>query len=194
MGKKKHSHVPHRHLHSRISYLYQAASYLSRASDQVGSCLDNVTVGKQALTEEREDKLQPNSSTGAASVSGGHTATDYPEKHSQIYGYAEGIFSKGTGQPRRLVSHLRAVSLKSQIRLSPGIKHSICIHCENPLIMGTTSSSEIENKSRGGMKPWADVFVITCKLCGTARRFPKAAKRQRKRKKRLGQPNGTPRS
>ena len=88
------------------------------------------------------------------------------------------------GQSRRLVSHIRAISCKSVLRLSPGMKHSFCIHCESLLIPGSTSSSMVENKSRGGRKPWADVLVITCKLCGASRRIPLGAKRQQKRKER----------
>ncbi|KAF4626328.1 hypothetical protein G7Y89_g11832 [Cudoniella acicularis] len=59
---------------------------------------------------------------------------------------------------RRLISDLRVVSLKVQIRMSPSIKHSVCKSCDTMLIDGSTCINEIENRSKGGKKPWADVL------------------------------------
>ncbi|KAH9884876.1 Rpr2-domain-containing protein [Xylariomycetidae sp. FL2044] len=86
---------------------------------------------------------------------------------------------------RRLLSDFRAVSLKTQIRTSPAIKHSICKFCDTLMIEGDTSSSIVENKSKGGKKPWADVLVVTCHTCGGVRRFPVQAPRQKRRPVRL---------
>jgi len=86
---------------------------------------------------------------------------------------------------RRYISHLRTVSLKSQIRLASDLKHSICKRCDIPLMPGSTSTSYIENKSRGGQKAWADVQVVICVACGTAKRHPIGAKRQANRGARL---------
>ncbi|EPE25530.1 RNAse P Rpr2/Rpp21/SNM1 subunit-containing protein [Glarea lozoyensis ATCC 20868] len=58
-----------------------------------------------------------------------------------------------------LVGDLKAVSLKAQIRMSPAMKQSMCKSCNSILIDGSTCSSEVENKSKGGKKPWADVLV-----------------------------------
>jgi ribonuclease P protein subunit RPR2 len=82
---------------------------------------------------------------------------------------------------RRCISDLRSVTLKTQIRLSPSIKNSICKRCDVLLLDGSTCASEIENKSKGGRKPWADVLVRRCKSCGYERRFPYGAKRQARR-------------
>lgn len=68
--------------------------------------------------------------------------------------------------------------MKSQIRLSQDVKHSICKRCSAILIPGSTSSSKVENLSRGGKKPWADVLVIECNVCSAQKRFPVGAKRQ----------------
>lgn len=84
----------------------------------------------------------------------------------------------------QLASHLRAVSLKAQIRLSPDMKRSICKKCNTVLIPGRTSTSLIENKSRGGRKPWADVLVIQCNFCGGQKRFPVGSTRQLPKSKR----------
>ncbi|RKF61368.1 putative rnase p rpr2 rpp21 subunit domain-containing protein [Erysiphe neolycopersici] len=82
---------------------------------------------------------------------------------------------------RRLVSEIRAVSLKTQIRLSPHIKHSICKSCSTILIDGSTCSNLVENKSKGGKKPWADVLIKKCYTCGSVKRFPISARRQERR-------------
>jgi ribonuclease P protein subunit RPR2 len=82
---------------------------------------------------------------------------------------------------RKLLSDLRSVSLKGQIRLSPEIKHSICKRCDLMLIDGFTCKSEVENKSKQGKKPWADVLVRTCDSCKSQRRFPVLMDRQKRR-------------
>lgn len=81
---------------------------------------------------------------------------------------------------RRLVSDLRAVSLKAQVRLAPAVKHSFCKSCNTVLIEGSTCSKELENRSKGRKKPWADMMVQKCNTCGVAKRFPLAAARQKR--------------
>lgn len=85
------------------------------------------------------------------------------------------------GRSRHLISQLRSVSLKGQIRLSQAMKHSICKRCDSLLVPGSTSSTRVENKSRGGKKPWADVLIVTCHSCSAVKRFPVGGKRQRRR-------------
>jgi len=86
---------------------------------------------------------------------------------------------------RRLILDFRSVSLKMQTRLSPAMKHSICKSCDTMLIDGSTCFSEVENKSKDGKKPWADVLVRRCKTCGFERRYPLAAERQKRRPDRV---------
>ena len=189
MGKETeyHLHTPHRHLHSRISYLYQAAGYLSQASNEMAGCPKEIADRGQTWAS----LLRKNSQTKklvqgiseqvppATDVLGSNKTVSMKEKSSTRL-----------GQGRRLVSHLRIVSLKSQIRLSSDMKRSVCRRCETLLIPGSTSTFEMENKSRGGRKPWADVLVVTCKACGTARRLPTGATRQPARKERHVQLDG----
>ncbi|KAI8950442.1 RNAse P Rpr2/Rpp21/SNM1 subunit domain-containing protein [Xylaria longipes] len=85
---------------------------------------------------------------------------------------------------RHLLTDLRATSLKSQIRLSPAVKHSICKFCDTLLIEGETSTSVVENKSKHGKKPWADVLVVKCNACHGVKRFPVQAPRQKRRPQR----------
>ena len=75
-------------------------------------------------------------------------------------------------ESRNLSSLLKAVSLKSQIRLTPELKHSLCKRCDSPLVPAATNDISITNDSRHGEKPWADVLVVACGFCGVAKRHP----------------------
>ncbi|KAH7116789.1 RNAse P Rpr2/Rpp21/SNM1 subunit domain-containing protein [Dendryphion nanum] len=84
----------------------------------------------------------------------------------------------------QLGHHLRAVSHKGQLRLSAEFKRALCKSCNAVLIPGRTSTQTVENHSKEGRKPWADVLVIECNLCGSKKRFPVGATRQGDKKKR----------
>lgn len=84
----------------------------------------------------------------------------------------------------QLGSHLRSVSKKGQVHLSSNIKRTLCKRCNAILIPGRTSTHRIENKSKGALKPWADVLEIECDICGAKKRFPVGAVRQTKKKQR----------
>ncbi|RVD89674.1 uncharacterized protein DFL_000671 [Arthrobotrys flagrans] len=87
------------------------------------------------------------------------------------------------GLSRYYTSHLLSVSKKSVQRLSPAVKHTICKRCSSILLPGITSTTRVENKSRGGRKRWADVVVVTCGFCGGTKRFPTVNKEEMKEKK-----------
>lgn len=82
---------------------------------------------------------------------------------------------------RRLASDLRSVTLKAQLRISPQMKQAICKNCDTILIDETTCTSEVENKSKGGKKSWADVLARKCNTCGVVKRYPLTAPRQKRR-------------
>lgn len=147
--------MPNRALHSRVSYLYQAAAYLT-AREQLGPT--------NQCTESLELHDAHTSSIGEVSTT---VASDPKSLQRKL--------------PRWLLSDLRSVSLKAQIRLSPSMKHSICKRCHTMLVDGSTCIKEVENKSKEGRKPWADVLVQICQSCGYEKRFPLAAKRQPRR-------------
>ncbi|KAK8166360.1 RNAse P, Rpr2/Rpp21 subunit, partial [Phyllosticta citrichinensis] len=157
--------VPNKHLHSRISYLYQAACHLSSQ--------DSPTAGSG-----RAPELDAKTSSTDNQVS---TTAD-EENQDIIWSNSSAAFPPGLSH--YLVSHLHSVSRKTQIRLSQDVKRSICKRCSTVLIPGKTSTSRVENLSRGGRKPWADVLVIKCEVCETQKRFPVGAKRQPKKKDR----------
>jgi ribonuclease P protein subunit RPR2 len=84
----------------------------------------------------------------------------------------------------QLGSHLRAVSLKGQVRLSTDLKRTLCKTCNTILIPGQTSTQTVENESKGERKPHADVLVVECNFCKSKKRFPIGVARQQKKAKR----------
>ena len=140
--------VPQKHLHARVSYLHQVAQYLSTKSN--GGAGKGTTRPSASKTTEQ---IATNASSPPIAL-GSHI----PQSHSR-------------SQSQYILSQLRAVSLKSQIRLSPALKHSICKRCDTLLIAGSTCSQTIVNESPGGRKPWADVLVVSCVWCGAAKTF-----------------------
>jgi len=157
--------VPNKVLNCRASYLYQAATYFG--------------------TLQQHSKALAERARRASQDSQGEGVTGIAAAGSQIP-------SSTPFQPasRRLISDLRSVTLKVQLRMSPAMKHSLCKNCDTVLIDGSTCSNEVENKSKGGRKPWADVLVRRCNTCGFVRRFPLMAERQKRRPERLQQEQG----
>lgn len=82
---------------------------------------------------------------------------------------------------RHMVSDLRAMSLKGQVRQSTAMKRTICKFCDTVLIEGQNCHSVVENPSKGGRKPWADVLIIQCATCSNVKRFPVCARKQRRK-------------
>src|ERR1700722_16849003 len=58
--------------------------------------------------------------------------------------------SSAYNQTRNLLPQLRALSQKSQIRLTPELKHSFCICWERLLVAGKTNNMTIANSSLHG--------------------------------------------
>jgi ribonuclease P protein subunit RPR2 len=81
----------------------------------------------------------------------------------------------------QLGSHLQQVSRKAQLRLSVDLKRTMCKRCNTILVHGRTATQTLENTSKGGKKPWADILVLECNLCGGKKRFPVGAKKQEKK-------------
>lgn len=152
---KQQGNVANRPLYSRISYLYQAAAYLSRTTANNGSL----------ATSERAHHDE------SLLTQAGPAAAEKIPLERQVK----------QSMARHLLTDMRSTSLKTQIRLSPAMKRTICKYCDTLLIDGETSTSVIENTSKGAQKPWADVLVITCKTCGGLKRFPVNAPRQKRR-------------
>lgn len=176
-----------KHLHSRISYLFQAATYLAETGSKVQRCGPNREADDQTLNMHCEGSII----SEAPSKQSPHVVSLSQDNREARTTTAEANSTprfQGSGLSRQLFAHLRAVSLKSQIRISPKIKHSICKRCDQLLVPGSSATTYMDNKSRNGKKPWADVLVITCMACKTSKRFPVGAKRQVRRGERFTQP------
>jgi ribonuclease P protein subunit RPR2 len=140
----------------RISFLYQAAAYLATPISS---------------HEEKQDESK-NASTNI------DTQTD---SNLKLPSDAQLLKSHSTSLSRQAISDLRTISLKTQLRLSPGMKHTMCKRCSSLLLDGSTCINSIENKSKHGKKPWADIQVRKCNTCGLEKRTPLSASRQKRR-------------
>jgi len=179
-AKKADGHIPQRHLRARISYLHRAAAYMhSHSPGKPPQQLDETHGELQSRGGSRDLHGEP--TADACQNTEEHSSLHATPNLHQGHNGNEALHLVGLGQTHRFVSHLRAVSLKGQIRLSAEMKHSICKRCDSRLVVGSTATRNMENKSRGGKKPWAEVLVISCNTCGVKKRFPVAAKRQPRR-------------
>lgn len=140
-------------------HIYSRASYLYQAA----SYLAQVQEPKQQATSSKNESHNPQHST---------TSDTALEKKAV------------QNTSRQMISDMRAVTLKLLIRQSPDLKRTICKFCDSLLVEGKTCHSTIENPSKGGKKPWADLLVIQCLTCHNAKRFPISSKRQKKRHQR----------
>ncbi|KAH0543202.1 hypothetical protein FGG08_002463 [Glutinoglossum americanum] len=174
--------VTNKHLYARASYLYQAASYLStQHAHQIPSPSSDVHTNVSVTQEDRPGLVSipdiGSTEQDEMVLSDGLSTTFQGSQHNKPTSWP----THNLPLSRHLLSNLRTISHKGQIRLSPSIKRSICKRCESLLIPGCSSTHRVENQSRGGKKPWADVLVVRCSACGTEKRFPAGAKKNPKR-------------
>lgn len=160
--------VQNRAIYSRVSFLQQAAVFLAASSSS---------------SPQLQPQQEPSHSSEAAA------ATPTLTTRIVTVNTATGGSIRLQGMARRLATDLRSVSLKTRIRLAPVVKQTICKFCDSVLIEGQSCTSTVENRSRGGRKPWADVLVRKCHTCERERRYPVNAQRP-KRKTERGQPEG----
>ncbi|KAF1991640.1 Rpr2-domain-containing protein [Aulographum hederae CBS 113979] len=166
--------VPNKHIYARASYLYQAATYL--ASKQNSTATKSSTQDAPS-SEAQQEKTQHNGPTSTIIPS--HQSPHEEEENSTP------TKIKPPGLPAQLLSQTRAVSRKGQARLSLDIKRSICKRCNSLLVSGSSSSDYLENKSNGGKKACADVWVVECVFCSAQKRFPVGGKKQMRKSKRV---------
>ncbi|KAJ5595492.1 Rpr2-domain-containing protein [Penicillium hispanicum] len=168
---------PKGHLKARMDYLQRAASYLQNVAiqnrDRTGSS------HADGINHETLDQSMPEASMVRAheskEISGSTPAGQQPIKGSL------------TNLTRICLSQMRGVSLKTQVRLPVPVKRSFCKRCDTLLSQGVNCVHEIRNASRGRKKPWADVLIIRCLICGTEKRFPQTDRRSRKLAERQAQ-------
>lgn len=156
-----------KHIFARVSYLHQAATYLSQQQ--------HVLLRQEHLKDEECGQSIDKFKQGA-----GRKLEQQGTDRASLGTSDESSVKSSLREQRRLVSHLRAVSLKGkgQARLPAELKQSICKRCDTLLVEPSTCRAYTENKSRGGRKPWAEVKVLECVCCGAKKRFPVGSERQ----------------
>ncbi|RMZ85955.1 hypothetical protein DV737_g242, partial [Chaetothyriales sp. CBS 132003] len=144
-------------------HLHSRVSFLHQAATYLATSVDSRAGGKASVSDARH---------------GQRDASDLDERGGK---------QACRAQSRHLISQLRGVSKKAQIRLAPDVKRVLCKRCDSLLLPGHGCVSEIENASLDRRKPWADVLCIKCTACGTVKRFPagrpRAAKARMERKR-----------
>lgn len=158
MGKaKKGASGGPSHIRARIEYLRKAAIYL-----QPASASDSEQVSKDGGQSTPVPQAKNATGTRQNDVNNVPRETATTGHLSQIY-----------------ISHMRGVSLKTQLRLPIEVKRSFCKRCDTRLIPDVNCTQEMRNESRGRKKPWANVWVVRCAACGTEKRFPQTEKRSK---------------
>lgn len=159
MAKPKPGTIQNRATYSRLSFMYQAAA-----------CLAQTT--KQQTTNSKP--VNPTQTDGDVVMGDDGTRPGRQEDETTAA-------AQGQGLSRQLLTDLRNVTKKAVIRISPEMKRTMCKSCDTFLVEGQTCASTVENKSKGGKRPWADVLVIKCNTCGREKRFPVNAPRQKRK-------------
>ena len=136
-------------------HIYSRASYLYQAGN---------FLARQACRSRDDSAKQKSSSLESA---------EQAKREKEI--------TAAKNMSRQTLADMRAVSLKVQIRQSPALKQTICKFCDTLQIEGETCRSVVENQSKGGRKPWADVLVMHCQTCGHVKRYPVSSRRQTRR-------------
>lgn len=159
------------HLKARMGFLEKAANYL-----QAATTTPKAPEATERNTHEVDERAKPSQMSGNA---------DFPSTKEKVK-TENGNRTPRTIEPpssnlsRVYISQMRGVSLKTLTRLPIQTKRSFCKRCETPLSQGTTCIIETQNASRGRKKPWADVMVVRCLVCGTEKRFPETDRKSQK--------------
>ncbi|KAM3513677.1 hypothetical protein MY11210_002688 [Beauveria gryllotalpidicola] len=177
--------VQNKHIYARASYLYQAAAFLATASlppaprdaPSNSSRIQHTNKGAQAANNHGNDT--PSEDMHQLSSTKDTTHPPPPDNHQR---------RALQNMSRSLLVDMRAVSAKVLIRQRPGLKRTICRYCDALLVEGRSCDAAVENASRGGRKPWADVLVVRCRACGGAKRFPVGEPRTKQARKGLRRP------
>ncbi|KAF1735167.1 Ribonuclease P protein subunit rpr2 [Beauveria bassiana] len=167
--------VQNKHIYARASYLYQAAAFLATASFPPAPRTND---GAQAANNHGNDALSKDMHQSPSAKDITHPPAENRQRRAL------------QNMSRSLLVDMRAVSAKVLIRQRPGLKRTICRCCDALLVEGQSCDAAIENASRGGRKPWADVLVVRCRACGGAKRFPVGEPRTKQVRKGLRQPAG----
>lgn len=172
--------IANRPLYSRVSYLVQAATYFQSVHARTTLTQDSESVLSRATVPLKNDNVhmtdnQETTSRTSQALPNACRLEDNSSRSQTLVGVEQIPLPLST--QRYLTSQLRAVASKGQIRLARQMKHRFCKKCL-VILDDTTSTRRIENNSRGGKKPWADVCVVKCVSCNSVKRYAIGAERQ----------------
>ncbi|KAJ5123022.1 hypothetical protein N7448_009119 [Penicillium atrosanguineum] len=169
-GKNSKSHIK-----ARLEFLHRAAEYLQSVSKSPDQAEVATTGDSTVVDNGAHEPFTPQD----ASYDTGQLISTSKNQHT----------SKKTlsNLSRVSISHMRGVSLKTQTRLPVPVKRSHCKRCDTLQLPGVNCTREVTNASRGRKKPWADVLVVHCLVCGTEKRFPQTDRKSTKLKQRKTQ-------
>lgn len=172
MAKKKAPTIQNRAMYNRMWFLYQAAA------------------AAMMMIEDDEEAQSENPTQATPSAATDSDAQMEEDDHKDDTNHDRNSSPAAQALSRRLLRDLRSVTLKTQIRKNSDIKRTICKYCDTLLVEGQTCTSTVENESKGGKKPWADLLTIKCHTCGQKRRYPVNAPRQKRRPLRVSEEQG----
>jgi ribonuclease P protein subunit RPR2 len=165
MAKKK-AGIPNRQSHARIAFLYQAANYFASLGINHSDSTKILDYTVKDIKDDVHNPKTPNEPLGDQGHSDKTLSKAFPRSAS------ENLVQHPFPMSALLTSQIQTISHKAQVKVSRTIKRSICKRCRVVLREGLTSATSLENHSRGGTKPWADVLLVTCLACGMEKRFP----------------------
>ncbi|TQV93068.1 RNAse P Rpr2/Rpp21/SNM1 subunit domain-containing protein [Cordyceps javanica] len=200
--------VQNRHIYTRASYLYQAAAFLATASlqplsrnapdgDGAKGLAGTGSAEAPSLTQPARDDDDDDDAALPSQTQAARTTADQqpqnqeqPQKQQKSQEQQEQQQQEQQQQEqqqctalrnmsRSLLADMRAVTLKVMIRQRPEMKRTVCRYCDALLVEGRTCDAVVENASRGGRKPWADVLAVRCRTCGGVKRFAVGEPRRR---------------
>ena len=164
------SAVPNRQAHTRISFLYQAANYF--ASLDTGSSSNSLVDANKPPQEPITSPPVYPIHDGLTNVASCRNKSSEQASESPTTTFITNDMRHRNPVSAHLASQILSISRKGQVKVSQTMKRTICKRCNVVLREGKTSTINLENHSRGGRKPWADVLLVTCLACGMEKRYP----------------------
>ncbi|KAJ5249159.1 hypothetical protein N7468_000610 [Penicillium chermesinum] len=172
MAKPKESKNAKSHLKARLDFLQQASQYLHNCATKRDQNAKPINL----LHDSKDISLEASQFPSRMETDAVSDRLGRDKRQGQQDPPKQSL----SNVSRMCISQMRGVSLKSQTRLPVLVKRSFCKRCDSVLDLETTAVQEIENKSKGRKKPWAEVRVVRCLICGTEKRFPIAGKRSQR--------------
>jgi len=145
--------VTNRDILQRLNFLYQASTYLN--SLQAGP---SRTPQSKAPVDRSTDAVHDIASPGTtASSKKDKRREQNRRRHPTTY----------TDLSRSYVQSMKTIGTKTNVRMDPSVKRTLCKGCNIVLVPGSTAAVRIKSSSAHG-----HVMTYSCLLCNHVRRIP----------------------